>query len=738
MNSTAECPQCGRLLPVDAPSGVCPQCLLGVGMRTDSQPETLDRPGGFTPPKPHELAQHFPQLEILDLIGHGGMGAVYKARQRGLDRFVALKILPPEVGEDPSFEERFAREARALASLSHPNIVGVHDSGNAGGLYYLLMEFVDGIDLREAIQTGELTPNEAMAIVPQICEALQYAHDEGVVRRDIKPENILLDKKGRVKIADFGLARMLKQTPDNFTLTGTNQVMGTPKYMAPEQIEGSHDVDHRADIYSLGVVFYEMLTGELPLGRFDAPSRKIRLDVRVDDVVLRTLEKEPGRRYQHASELKTDVESISGVANVPPHLRRGPGVDYRTEMELFGWPLVHVATGIDPKTGRQRVAKGIIAMGDIAVGGVALGGMACGIIAFGGLAGGLITFAGASFGLLLAVGGAAIGLGFSCGGLAIGSVAMGGMAIGYYGFGGSALAVHGMSGMGKDPEAVRFFEPWAFSFMKVQPFVITILAMIVGICMTAVAAVTKRRSTERKSDQDSQFNGSRANGGCALGIMTLIVVAGVCVVAIAVLVAAIFSYGRVSRERNLARQAQLIEATTAREETVEPGFLRLIDERLVLSPSGEIAFQLERSLHLTPVNNILTSVHNAYLEIEQRHITRETNELGHIVVTIDKFPKKTVVDLEESLWKQLDEVVDVDQQRILRNSLKVHAGGENGQEQYALIPSVLGMGRDGATIELWRVGAWFHWNVRMGPASDKFKGQGPDLPGELKRFWSDD
>jgi serine/threonine-protein kinase len=347
-------------------------------MQAGTQADTLDRTGSFTPPKPHQLAQHFPQLEILDLIGHGGMGAVYKARQRGLDRLVALKILPPEVGQDPSFSERFAREARALARLNHPNIVGVHDSGNAGGLYYLLMEYVDGVDLREAIQTNELTSAEALAIVPQICEALQYAHDEGVVHRDIKPENILLDKKGRVKIADFGLARLLGQAPDNFTLTGTHQVMGTPKYMAPEQIEGAHEVDHRADIYSLGVVFYEMLTGELPLGRFDAPSHKVQLDVRIDEVVLRTLEKEPSRRYQQASEVKTDVESISEFANLPPHVRRLRGCDYRSKTELFGWPLLHVATGIDPKTGRKRIAKGIIAVGDVAVGGFALGGvLAC-------------------------------------------------------------------------------------------------------------------------------------------------------------------------------------------------------------------------------------------------------------------------------------------------------------------------------------------------------------------------
>jgi predicted Ser/Thr protein kinase len=266
--------------------------------------------GRFQPPDPEELAGHFPQLEILELLGVGVMGAVYKARQPGLDRLVALKILPPEVGRDPAFAERFAREARAMARLTHPNILAIHDSGQAAEFYYFVMEFVDGVNLRQTFATGELTPQQALAVVPQICDALQYAHDEGIVHRDIKPENILLDKRGRVKIADFGLAKLLGKAPAEFTLTGTGQVMGTLHYMAPEQMERPLEVDHRVDIYSLGVVFYEMLTGELPIGRFAPPSKKARVDVRLDEVVLRALENAPERRYQHASQIKTDVESV--------------------------------------------------------------------------------------------------------------------------------------------------------------------------------------------------------------------------------------------------------------------------------------------------------------------------------------------------------------------------------------------------------------------------------------------
>ena len=284
-----------------SPECLCPECLLRQGLcRGTGGPETTGpaaaetgsgTPGGagptasftassrFVPPEPRELARHFPQLEILELLGSGGMGAVYQARQPALDRLVALKILPPGVAHDPSFAERFTREARVLARLSHQHIVIVHDFGWAGDLYYFIMEFVDGMNLRQLIAAGRLEPSAALAIVPQICEALQYAHDEGIVHRDIKPENILIDKKGRVKIADFGLAKLLHRgaegepaSPRPWTLTGSRQVMGTPHYMAPEQMERPLAVDHRADIYSLGVVFYEMLTGELPLGRF-APRR---------------------------------------------------------------------------------------------------------------------------------------------------------------------------------------------------------------------------------------------------------------------------------------------------------------------------------------------------------------------------------------------------------------------------------------------------------------------------------
>ncbi|HEX7618122.1 MAG TPA: serine/threonine-protein kinase, partial [Verrucomicrobiae bacterium] len=360
--------------------------LAGAAVAT---PTEADQPVGNRPAPPAltEIAAAFPQLEILEFIGQGGMGFVFKARQPKLDRLVALKILPQSLAADPTFAERFNREAKLLARLNHPGIVTVHDFGvavaagilpavepgvppggkgeemsgtlpnseaiaslssNPGGkmppstsgqrpdatrFYYLLMEFVDGVNLRQAMQAGRFTPDQALAIVPKICEALQFAHNEGILHRDIKPENILLDAKGRVKIADFGIAKLMERgcvadqpqhdeadkalrlTGDGTAalpnLTEAGKTLGSPNYMAPEQLEHPGEVDHRADIYSLGVVFYEMLTGELPLGRFAPPSQKSAADPRVDEVVLRALEKERERRQHSAGEVKTQVETIS-------------------------------------------------------------------------------------------------------------------------------------------------------------------------------------------------------------------------------------------------------------------------------------------------------------------------------------------------------------------------------------------------------------------------------------------
>ena len=322
MSEDKQCAQCGAALVADAPQGLCPACLLKRGFATSiggGQSNSQGTRTEYVPPTPTELARYFPELEILEVVGRGGMGVVYRARQKRLDRLVALKILPPNISRDPAFSERFTREAKALARLTHPNIVSIHDFGQTDGLFYFVMEFVDGLNLRQLLDTAKITPKEALAIVPQICDALQFAHDKGIVHRDIKPENILIDKGGVVKIADFGLAKLVGLEAKDLTITSARDVIGTPHYMAPEQIEHPQDVDHRADIYSLGVVFYQMLTGELPIGRFAPPSRKVQIDVRLDEVVLRALEKEPEHRYQQASEVKTQMQTIAETPSTAPH-----------------------------------------------------------------------------------------------------------------------------------------------------------------------------------------------------------------------------------------------------------------------------------------------------------------------------------------------------------------------------------------------------------------------------------
>ena len=467
------------------------------------------RSHGFDPPSVEQLAGLFPQLEILELVGRGGMGAVYKARQRGLNRIVAVKILPPEVGRDPAFTERFSREPRAMAQLSHPNIVTVFDFGQAGGLFYFVMEYVDGANLRQLMHAGTLAPKEALAIIPQICDALQYAHDEGVVHRDIKPENILIDKKGRVKVADFGLSKLLGGEAADVALTGTHQVMGTVRYMAPEQMQGTRHVDHRADIYSLGVVIYELLTGEVPMGRFEPPSHRVQLDVRLDEVVLRTLEREPERRYQKASEIKTDMESIQGITR--DALIRAFGIDYKSKTTLFGLPLVHVAMGIDPRTGRKRIAKGVVAVGDVAVGVLAMGGVAAGGVTFGGVAVGVLSIGGLALGLLAAIGGVAVG-GFAFGGLAAGAVALGGLAVGYYAFGGAAFGAHVISSTAKDPAALEFFGPWAGNWMRWLT-ILGIAVPVFGALLAGVIWLVLRAAGKPvlASPHDEQRSGESAN-----------------------------------------------------------------------------------------------------------------------------------------------------------------------------------------------------------------------------------
>jgi hypothetical protein len=358
------------------------------------------------------------------------------------------------------------------------------------------MEFVDGVNLRQLLGSQRMTPREALGLMPQICEGLEYAHGEGVVHRDIKPENILLDQKGRVKIADFGLSKLIEPSPQAVQLTQADHVLGTMHYMSPEQFENPLAVDHRADIYSLGVVLYEMLTGELPLGRFELPSKKAAVDERLDDLVLHTLERNPERRFQQVSEVRLQLETIAGVSSrLSPEVSRKMSYEYRSKVTLFGWPLLHVATGVDPTTGRRRSAKGIIAVGTaprgvIAFGDVAVGVIACGIFCYGPIAIGVVSMG------IFAVGSVAVGLLLAMGGAALAPVAIGGAAFGYYASGAIVWAQHALAPGVSDPVAQQFFDPWIAKSMRMV-FLVSLICMPVFLALGFVPSLMAKLSERR-------------------------------------------------------------------------------------------------------------------------------------------------------------------------------------------------------------------------------------------------
>jgi serine/threonine protein kinase len=270
--------------------------------------------GGFSwmLPSAEQLATLLPLYEIECLLGRGGMGAVFKGRQKSLNRPVAIKILPPEVADsDDSSAERFRNEAQVLAKFVHSGIVAIYDFGRTSeGQFYIVMEFVDGTDVAQMISSQRrLPPEHALTIAMHVCEALIYAHKNGVVHRDIKPANILINQEGSVKVADFGLAKL--DEPGTTGLTKTGMAMGTPDYVAPEALKMGTQVDGRADLYAVGVMLYHMLTGVVPRGAFDMPSTSMpALDPRIDAVIGRAMKQLPEQRYQSAAELRADLVAI--------------------------------------------------------------------------------------------------------------------------------------------------------------------------------------------------------------------------------------------------------------------------------------------------------------------------------------------------------------------------------------------------------------------------------------------
>ena len=265
--------------------------------------------------RPGEVPQ-IPGYNLLHIVGKGGMGEVYQATQLSLQRTVAVKLLKGELAKDPQFVNRFEKEGAALATLRHPSIVSIVDRGNAGDTYYLVMEFVDGPSLREKMREPDFESSRALVVMLLVAKAIEYAHGRGVFHRDLKPENILFDEQagGVPKVTDFGLAGLDESHTQQRNLTQTHVSMGTASYMAPEQAIDARSAGPRADIYSLGVMLYEALTGELPIGQFDPPSvKKPGLDKRLDAIVARCLKTSPDDRYPTTSAFIAELEPLVTV-----------------------------------------------------------------------------------------------------------------------------------------------------------------------------------------------------------------------------------------------------------------------------------------------------------------------------------------------------------------------------------------------------------------------------------------
>ena len=321
MTATENCPECGQTLPADAPAGVCPKCLLAVGLYAAEDTsievsEQMSSSGSL--PKVTKI-QYFGDYELLEEIARGGMGVVYRARQTSLNRIVALKMILSGEHASPIDIERFHIEAQAAANLKHPNIVAIHEVGQHEGRSYFSMDYIDGQNLADIIKEGPVPNRKAAQYMKMVAEAVHYAHQCGTLHRDLKPQNLLIDGSDQPQITDFGLA---KQVEDASGLTATGMILGTPSYMSPEQALGQADIGPRSDVYSLGAVLYELLTGRPPFcaasvvetlrqvtDKLPAAPHTISDHVPPDleTICLKCLEKSPHARFQSAHELAADL-----------------------------------------------------------------------------------------------------------------------------------------------------------------------------------------------------------------------------------------------------------------------------------------------------------------------------------------------------------------------------------------------------------------------------------------------
>src|ERR1700754_4911068 len=300
------------------------------------------------------------RYRALRRLGAGGMAEVWCAEDEVLGRQVAVKLMGGRFAEDPEFHERFRREAQAAAGMQHPNIVAIYDRSEWDGTPYIAMELVDGKTLKElVVERGPLPPDVAVGLIEQVLRALGYAHKRGIVHRDIKPQNVLIDREGVAKVADFGIARA-----GNSQMTQTGAIVGTVQYISPEQAQGL-PVDLRTDLYSAGIVLYELLTGQVPfegeapvsialkqVSERPVPPSQMRPGVppALEAVVLRALEKDPARRFQSAEEFIAALEQARHAAARPIVMEPTPGEpwvdeDERRRSRWWVWALVIFALG---------------------------------------------------------------------------------------------------------------------------------------------------------------------------------------------------------------------------------------------------------------------------------------------------------------------------------------------------------------------------------------------------------
>jgi hypothetical protein len=325
-----------------------------------SSPERFSTGGRrrWQPPALEQLQALLPAYHFEALLGCGGMGAVFKATQRSLQRAVAIKVLPREMvndGEDSEFAARFRQEALTLAKLTHPGIVNIIEAGEAGGLLYLVMEFVDGSDLAHRLRLeGRLSTDQVLQVLVPVCDALEYAHRQGILHRDLKPANLLLTREGIVKIADFGIAKSLDDESLG-GLTQTNVSVGSPDFLAPEAWTPGVPLDARADVYALGVTLYQMLTGEVPRGFWEMPSVRVGADPRFDAIIERAMQPTPEARYASAAEMRVELD----------RLRTGGGdAPLAARPELSAEPTDGPATGVAAVRWSKgfRLGVGVVAL----------------------------------------------------------------------------------------------------------------------------------------------------------------------------------------------------------------------------------------------------------------------------------------------------------------------------------------------------------------------------------------